>query len=113
MDEVKWESQFNNTKTSKPFGFYDRTMETKSRKRMKLDEYMLTYKFLIVIGGISSADRLNLFLAHSGAVVLLQETDFRYHYSAFLKPWVHYGTFDVGPAVVSVCLHATRPFYIT
>ena len=34
--------------------------------------------------------RLASFLAHSGAVVLLQESEFSYHFSARLKPWVHY-----------------------
>ena len=66
-------------------------MHMKTQQYTKLEEYMLSYKFLVVIGGVVSADRLNLFLAHSGAVILLQESNFRYHYSAFLKPWVHYG----------------------
>ena len=72
-------------------------MQMRATTRIDFGEYMLSYKYLIVIGGVSSADRLNTFLAHSGAVILLQETDFRYHYSAFLKPWVHYGTHSKRP----------------
>ena len=95
MDKTTWNSLYaDGRKEAKPFGFYDRTMRMKMNKFVDMDEYMLSYKYLIVIGGVSSADRLNTFLAHSGAVILLQETDFRYHYSAFLKPWVHYGTHD-------------------
>lgn len=66
-------------------------VRSKLREHFSIEQYMLSYRYLVVIGGISSADRLNTFLAHSGAVILLQETDFLYHYSAFLKPWVHYG----------------------
>jgi Glycosyl transferase family 90 len=58
---------------------------------MELEKYMTSYRYLIVIAGLVSADRLNTFLSHSGAVILLQETDFVYHYSSLLKPWVHYG----------------------
>ena len=103
MNDTVWNSMYSkDAKESKPFGYFDRTMQMKARNPMDLREYMLTYKYLIVIGGVSSADRLNTFLAHSGAVILLQETGFRYHYSAFLKPWVHYGTHDSGTATV-VC----------
>ena len=58
---------------------------------MNLETYMTSYRYLVVIAGLVSADRLNTFLTHSGAVILLQETDFVYHYSSLLKPWVHYG----------------------
>ncbi len=40
--------------------------------------------------GHATADRLGLLLAHSGAVILLQESANRYHFSMRLKPWVHY-----------------------
>ena len=99
MNETVWNSMYSKGgKESKPFGYFDRTMQMKMKEHVNLKEYMLSYKYLIVIGGVSSADRLNTFLAHSGAVILLQETGFRYHYSAFLKPWVHYGTHDCGTA---------------
>lgn len=51
------------------------------------------YKYLIVLTGVeakAASGRLASFLAHSGAVVLLQESEFSYHFSARLKPWVHY-----------------------
>jgi hypothetical protein len=51
------------------------------------------YKYIIVISGYENqglSGRLNHLLAHSGAVILLQTTDMEYHYSARLKPWVHY-----------------------
>ena len=76
---------------SLPFGYSAREATTRLTTKIDFDEYMLSYKYLIVIGGIFGADRLNTFLSHSGAVILLQETDFLYHYSAFLEPWVHYG----------------------
>lgn len=95
-----------------PFGFGDRVMGTKMTEHMSLETYMLSYRYLVIIGGISSADRLNTFLAQSGAVILLQETDFLYHYSAFLKPWVHYGEYPCEkrgvslPAVHFITLHS-------
>ena len=51
------------------------------------------YKYLVVLTGVeakASSGRLASFLAHSGSVVLLQESEFSYHFSARLKPWVHY-----------------------
>ena len=56
------------------------------------------YKYVIVVGIInknnghsdSTSGRLAHLLAHSGAVILLQTTNFRYHFSARLIPWVHY-----------------------
>ena len=74
-----------------PFGYSARAVTSRLIERVEIEEYMLSYKYLVVLAGIVSADRLNTFLAHSGAVILLQETDFLYHYSAFLEPWVHYG----------------------
>lgn len=41
-------------------------------------------------GGFATADRFPDFIAHSGGVVLLQESEFSYHFSERLKPWVHY-----------------------
>ena len=38
----------------------------------------------------SSTGRLSRMLAHSGAVVLLPQSPFLYHFSARLLPWVHY-----------------------
>ena len=52
-----------------------------------------TYKYVIVLSGLSglaTSGRLARLLAHSGAVVLLQESEFSYHFSSRLKPWVHY-----------------------
>ncbi len=53
------------------------------------------YKYLLVVdssrdGASSSTGRLAKLLAHSGAVILLQASIFEYHFSAVLKPWVHY-----------------------
>lgn len=92
MNSTVWNSMYSrNKRVSEPFGHFDRSMQMKAERDTDLNEYMLSYKYLVIIGGISSADRLNTFLAHSGAVIMLQETDFRYHFTAFLKPWVHYG----------------------
>ena len=55
-----------------------------------MDTYMLSYRYLLVLAGQTAADRLPTFLAHSGAVILLQQTDFLYPFSARLQPWVHY-----------------------
>jgi len=41
-------------------------------------------------GVLSTSGRLAHLLAHSGAVVLMQEAGFNYHFSARLQPWVHY-----------------------
>ena len=74
------------------FGTRDATLSLRRYmgKPIPMTTYMVTYKYLIVLGGVVSADRLATLLAHSGAVILLQETDFLYHFSARLKPWVHY-----------------------
>ena len=34
--------------------------------------------------------RLAKLVAHSGCVILLQETEFSYHFSSRFHPWVHY-----------------------
>jgi len=58
------------------------------------EEYDFTkYKFVVVLTGLdgrATADRLPTLLAHSGSVVLIQEHEFAYTFSSFLKPWVHY-----------------------
>jgi len=54
---------------------------------------VLNYKFVVVLtgaDGYATADRLAAFLAHSGAVVMIQEHSFAYTFSSYLKPWVHY-----------------------
>ena len=62
----------------------------------KLDSsvhYIHKYKYIVVINGLNgraTADRLASMLAYSGAVVLLQETPYYYHFSYHLKPWIHY-----------------------
>lgn len=51
------------------------------------------YKYVVVMlarDGKSTSGRLADLLAHSGAVILLQESPFRWHFSARLQPWVHY-----------------------
>jgi len=53
----------------------------------------MKYKYVIVMAGLENlaqSGRMNHLLAHSGAVILMQTTTFEYHYSARLKPWVHY-----------------------
>ncbi len=42
------------------------------------------------LSGESTSDRLASLLAHSGAVILLQHSEFEYHFSSALRPWVHY-----------------------
>lgn len=50
------------------------------------------YKYVIVsLGGVGApSDRLENVLAYSGAVVLLEESEWTYHFSAHMQPWVHY-----------------------
>eukprot|EP01031_Cornospumella_fuschlensis_P034945 gene34945-42320_t len=55
-------------------------------------QYMHKYKYLVVLlgqYGHATADRLSECLG-IGAVVLMQESANLYHFSARLKPWVHY-----------------------
>ena len=61
-----------------------------TREKMPIVDYMRDYKYLLVLAGSGSSGRLCTFLAHSGAVILLQETEYLYHFSQRLKPWVHY-----------------------
>jgi hypothetical protein len=56
-------------------------------------EYQKEYKYVVVLlgcGGLATANRLAALLTYSGAVVLLQESKYYYHFSGHLKPWVHY-----------------------
>jgi hypothetical protein len=43
-----------------------------------------------VEGVHATSGRLASFLAHSGSVVLLQHSEYSYHFSSRLVPWVHY-----------------------
>ena len=50
-----------------------------------------SYKYNVVISHrYSASGRLADLLAHSGSVILLAHSPFSYHFSARLKPWVHY-----------------------
>ena len=56
-------------------------------------KYPGQYKYVIVPLGswaLSTSGRLGRLLAYSGCVVLLQESSFTHHFTARLKPWVHY-----------------------
>ena len=66
------------------------SIASKKVDRVQFNEYIATYKYLIVVGGQNGVDRLATFFAHSGAVILLQESDIMQHFSARIKPWVHY-----------------------
>jgi len=59
-------------------------------KKVHFAKYMASYKYLIVVGGQNGVDRLATFLSHSGAVILLQESEILQHFSTRIKPWVHY-----------------------
>ena len=49
------------------------------------------YKYVVVVGiELAPTGRLAHVLAHSGAVILLAKSAFFYHFSARLRPWVHY-----------------------
>ena len=80
-------------------------------------KYPGQYKYVIVplgAGGNSLSGRLGNLLAYSGCVVLLQESSFTYHFSARLKPWVHYVPLSYSmvsklkriflPCILHVCL---------
>jgi hypothetical protein len=87
-DYYHYESSDRDARTGRLSSLVESEME--SSKRVPLNIYMSSYKYLPVLAGNSISERLNYFLAHSGAVLLLQETDLQYHFSARLKPWVHY-----------------------
>ena len=49
------------------------------------------YKYIVVPRAeVSTSGRLAHLLAHSGAVILLANSPYYYHFSARLRPWVHY-----------------------
>ena len=49
------------------------------------------YKYVVVVGyERSTTGRLPRLLAHSGAVILLPQSPFLYHFSSRLLAWVHY-----------------------
>jgi Glycosyl transferase family 90 len=76
--------------TDQPPGFIDHFVQLRLKDHVA---YASKYKYLIVLtgsSGFATADRLALFLAHTSAVVMLQESEFSYHFSTRLKPWVHY-----------------------
>ena len=91
MDETQWNSKYMNSSNESPFGYSDKTIRSKLKEEKDLEETMIKYRYLIVLCGVYGSGRLNQFLAHSGAVIMLQESDYLYHYSSFFKPWVHYG----------------------
>lgn len=77
-------------KNSSPPGFLRSYRGQKQRDRLSPREYVSSTKYLLVLSGNNGADRLGPFLAHSGAVIMLQENDALSHFSSRLKPWVHY-----------------------
>jgi hypothetical protein len=91
LNQTEYDHLYRDSSNKSPFGYSKKTLRSKIDARIHFEQYMTSYRYLIVICGMFGADRLNQFLAHSGAVIMLQESDFRYHYSSFLKPWVHYG----------------------
>ena len=91
LNQTEWNANLSNKTNASPFGYSKKTSRSKLETPMDFEEYMISYRYLIVLSGMFGTGRLNQFLAQSGAVIMLQESDFRYHYSSFLKPWVHYG----------------------
>lgn len=86
-----FDSRFKETSTETKVGYLKPLLQ--NRLQDSVDVYVGKYKYLAVLtgaGGSATADRLADFLAHSGAVVLLQESEFSYHFSSRLRPWVHY-----------------------
>jgi hypothetical protein len=71
-------------------GFIKTLRNAFQKIQIKKEKYMQKYKYLVVIAGNSGADRLASFLAHSGSVILLQQTSYLTHFSQRLRPWVHY-----------------------
>ena len=82
---------FNNTQA----GFVGSILSSYDPKASRID--VGRYKYLVVTtGGFNSDDlaaltgKLAAYMSHSGAVIMLQRSEFLYHFSARLKPWVHY-----------------------
>lgn len=62
------------------------------------------FKYVVVplgMGNNATSGRLLHLLAYSGAVILLQKSEFMYHISARLQPWVHYVPFSYSGADLS------------
>ena len=56
-------------------------------------EYDHSHKYILVMKGshgLASSDRLAELLSYSGAVILLQESEYESHFSRRLIPWVHF-----------------------
>ena len=55
-----------------------------------------SYKYLVIMTGgfgenmMANTGKLATFLSHSGAVILIQKSEFNWHFSARLVPWVHF-----------------------
>ena len=95
VDRSTSSSTTSEAATRKRDKLFDEYMSSISSNKIRseiplVNGYMRKYKYLLVLGGISISGRLATFLAHSGAVVLLQDSDLVYHFSSRLKPWVHY-----------------------
>jgi len=75
---------------SLPAGFLRSYQGQVQKQRVSPYDYLSSTKYLLVLSGNNGADRLGPFLAHSGAVLLLQENDALSHFSHRLRPWVHY-----------------------
>ena len=78
-------------------------------------KYPGQYKYVIVplgTDGMSTSGRLGGLLAYCGCVILLQESSFVYHFSARLKPWVHYVplTYSMVSNLVYIFTHVTYEF---
>ena len=67
-----------------------KTQKQKQGGKVAPFDYLSDTKYLLVLSGNNGADRLGPFLDHSGAVLLIQENDALSHFSARLRPWVHY-----------------------
>ena len=62
MNNMCWSSVYSDgRKDAKLTGYFDKRMRINSKKEVNSEEYMLSYKHLIVTAGVSSADRLNAF----------------------------------------------------
>jgi hypothetical protein len=52
------------------------------------------YKYVVVMlvmgGGVATSGRVAELMAHSGAVILLQESAMHHHFTSRMVPWVHY-----------------------
>lgn len=70
---------------------YATNMVSYCGKKSHGSEYQFKYILVpISCGAYSTSGRFARLLAQSGSVILLQTSPFVYHFSARLKPWVHY-----------------------